>query len=103
MIDVAAPAGGFVTAIDTRAIGLVVVALGGGRLRADDAIDARVGLSAVIGRGASVHKGAPLACVHARSRAEAIAAREAVLAAITIGERQPTMPPPVLWTSAPPG
>jgi thymidine phosphorylase len=102
-IDVAAPAGGFVTAIDTRAIGLAVVALGGGRLRADDAIDARVGLSAVVGRGDLVHKGAPLACVHARSRAEATVAREAVLAAITIGERQPTVPLPVLWTSAPPG
>ena len=102
-IDVAAPAGGFVTAIDTRAIGLAVVALGGGRLRADDAIDARVGLSAVVGRGTAVHKGAPLACVHARSRAEATTAREAVLAAITIGERQPTVPLPVLWTSASPG
>jgi hypothetical protein len=39
----------------------------------------------------------------ARSRAEATVAREAVLAAITIGERQPTVPLPVLWTSAPPG
>jgi thymidine phosphorylase len=39
--DVPAPRGGFVSAIDTRAIGLAVVALGGGRTAPDQAIDRR--------------------------------------------------------------
>jgi hypothetical protein len=41
--------------------------------------------------------------VHARSRAEAAAARDAVLAAITLGARPPAPAPTVLWASAPPG
>jgi thymidine phosphorylase len=102
-IDVAAPARGFVTAIDTRAVGLAVVALGGGRLRASDAVDASVGLSAVVGRGTAVQDGQALARVHARSRADANAARDAVLAAITIGESRPTTTPVVLSVWAPPG
>ncbi len=81
----------------------MVVALGGGRLHASDIIDARVGLSAVVGRGAAVRTGDPLARVHARSRAEATVARDAVLAAITIGERCRTLPAVVQWASAPPG
>ena len=43
------PRDGVVAAMDTRAIGLAVIALGGGRARAGDAIDPRVGLSDVRG------------------------------------------------------
>ena len=42
--DVTADATGFVAAIDTRALGLAVVELGGGRRRASDTIDPAVGL-----------------------------------------------------------
>jgi thymidine phosphorylase len=102
-VDVPAPRAGFVTAMDTRAIGLAVAALGGGRLRASDRIDPRVGLSAVAGRGAAVRQGDPLARVHARTRAEAATARAAVLAAITIGTRAPAITPVVAWGSVLPG
>ena len=36
---------GFVTAVDTRALGVAVVALGGGRTRVQDPVDPAVGLS----------------------------------------------------------
>ena len=60
---------GFVSAIDTRRLGLAVVALGGGRLRAQATIDHAVGLSQLAPRGARTEpRGAPLALVHARTR-----------------------------------
>ena len=94
-LDVPAPASGFVAAMDTRAIGLAVVALGAGRLRASDAVDARVGLSQVLAIGASVQAGSTLARVHARNRSDATAARDRLLAAITVRARKPAATPVV--------
>lgn len=62
---------GMIAAIDTRGIGLSVVALGGGRIRADDAIDHRVGFSALAGIGQKIAKGDALAMVHANDDAQA--------------------------------
>jgi thymidine phosphorylase len=56
---------GIVQAIDTRAVGVAVVELGGGRRRASDVIDHAVGFSGLAALGDEV--GArPLATVHAR-------------------------------------
>src|SRR5436305_8529325 len=70
-------AAGFVTAIDTRALGLAVVQLGGGRRRAGNGIDPRVGLAAVRAIGERVGDGEPLCEVHAADETteEACAAR----------------------------
>lgn len=57
---------GFVSAMDTRAIGLSVVALGGGRLRASDPIDYRVGLTGFCTLGQAVAADQPLLWIHAR-------------------------------------
>ena len=54
--DVPAPASGVVTAIDTRAIGFAVVALGGGRTGADQKIDPAVGFDRLLPVGARVEK-----------------------------------------------
>ena len=59
---------GFIAAMETRALGIAVIELGGGRRRASDAIDQAVGLSAVRGIGSEVAAGKPLAMVHARER-----------------------------------
>ena len=48
---------GFVGEIDTRGLGLAVVELGGGRRRAEDAIDYTVGLSDFVERGEAVTAG----------------------------------------------
>jgi thymidine phosphorylase len=82
-----APAGdGVVSAIDTRALGLAVVALGGGRTRVEDRIDPAVGLTDLAGIDASVGRGRPLARVHARDEAGAAAATETVRRAYSIGD-----------------
>ena len=77
---------GVVATVDTRALGVAVMALGGGRRRAADAIDHAVGLSEVRGLGEATGADAPLAVVHARSEAEAEAAAAAVRAAMTVAE-----------------
>lgn len=84
--DVPAPRGGVLAAADVRAIGLAIVALGGGRRRAGDRIDPRVGLTQVLPVGSSVRKGEPLARLHAASQADAEAAVAALQAAVHIDE-----------------
>ena len=75
---------GIVTAIDTRAVGLAVVALGGGRRRPGDGIDPRVGFSALGLLGGSTE--APIGIVHAADVASADAAAGSLRAAYTIGD-----------------
>ena len=99
-IDVFAPTDGFIAAMDTRAIGLAVVALGGGRQRSGQAIDPSVGLSDCLGVGARVQAGQPLMRVHARHAADAEAAGQAVLAAIRIDPDAPQVHPPVMRVCA---
>ncbi len=72
---------GFVSAIDTRAVGLAVVELGGGRRKPENEVDGAVGLSALAPIGTEIRAGDPLALVHARSENEARAAILAVRAA----------------------
>jgi thymidine phosphorylase len=85
--DVHPAADGFVGAVDTRALGLCVVALGGGRTRPTDPVDPAVGLTAVAGLGDRVAPGGrPLARIHARTEAAAEAAAATVRAAMTVGD-----------------
>ncbi|PPD13604.1 MAG: thymidine phosphorylase [Methylobacterium sp.] len=77
---------GHVTRIDTRAIGLAVVAMGGGRTRAEDAIDHAVGLTDLAELGTTVERNTPLALVHARSDAQFEAAARTIRAAYAIGD-----------------
>jgi thymidine phosphorylase len=84
--DVPAPATGRVTAIDTRAVGLAVVALGGGRTAPEQSIDPAVGFDRLLPRGARVARGDPLARVHAADAARASEAATALQAAFAIGD-----------------
>jgi thymidine phosphorylase len=70
-----------VSGIDTRALGLAVVELGGGRRRAEDRIDPAVGLASLLPRGALLDGTRPLAIVHAATQAAADAAVRAVQSA----------------------
>jgi len=92
--DVPAPRNGVLAASDTRALGLAVVALGGGRRVASDTVDARVGFSQVLPLGSRVQAGDTLLRVHAASAADADAACAAVRAAFTIAEEDAAPPPP---------
>jgi thymidine phosphorylase len=86
---------GVVTAMDTRAVGLAVVALGGGRLKPDDSIDYAVGLSGICALGETVGPDRPLATVHARNDDDGARATAVLQAAITVGDTAP-VPSPII-------
>ena len=85
-----APAG-FVGRIDATALGNVVIALGGGRVRAGDAIDHRVGLSDL--RRLAEPTDGQLGLVHAATESDADAAIAAVQAAYMIASDAPPAGP----------
>ncbi|MGS1121563.1 thymidine phosphorylase [Rhodanobacter sp. FW102-FHT14D06] len=92
---VTAFASGHVTAVDVRALGQVVVDLGGGRTRPGQAIDHAVGLAELIGRGDTVAAGQPLAIVHARTAHAADKAEASVREAFRVAPEAPPCAP--LW------
>jgi thymidine phosphorylase len=78
---------GVVTAIDTRAVGIAIVALGGGRTRADQAVDHGVGLTEIAAIGDRVEPGGkPLALGYGRDEAALDAVHAQILNAFTISE-----------------
>lgn len=87
--------GGVVSAMDTRALGMAVVGLGGGRRQATDSIDYGVGLTQMITLGARADSQQPLAMIHARDEAQWQAAAQAVSAAITLSDIAPPATPVV--------
>ncbi|MCO4317090.1 thymidine phosphorylase [Phyllobacterium sp. 21LDTY02-6] len=94
--EVKAPAGGYVAAIDTRALGMAVVQLGGGRTRPQDPVDHAVGITALQPIGARMEKDEPIALIHARSEDDARLAVAKVLAAYGFAERKPRSTSPIL-------
>ncbi|MBD3898316.1 thymidine phosphorylase [Halomonas sp. ML-15] len=83
---------GIVHAFDTRALGMAVVELGGGRLQAGAAIDHRVGLSEIAAIGERVDAERPLAVIHAADDAAAERAAAQLRAAITVDDAAATPP-----------
>lgn len=81
---------GFISQINTRAVGLTVVELGGGRKKASDSINHSVGLSHVLGLGTKVDAGQPLAIVHAQNEDQANIAINMVDDAYTILDTSPS-------------
>ena len=77
---------GFISRVDARALGEVVVHLGGGRLRGGDKINPGVGLSQIAGLGEEVDQDRPLALIHAKSEADADRAEDALQAAFSVGD-----------------
>ena len=84
---------GVVTAMDCRAVGLVVTGLGGNRRHEDDVIDPAVGLTEIAPTGAEVGPDRPLAVVHAASESAADEAIDALRAAVTVHDEPPAARP----------
>jgi thymidine phosphorylase len=84
---------GTVHAIDTRALGLAVIALGGGRANHEAPIDHSVGLSALAARNSAIGRDVPLAILHARDEQTARAGEAMVRSAYRLGEPAPPQPP----------
>ena len=82
---------GVVSAMDTRAIGMAVVSMGGGRRVAADEIDYAVGFDNFIRLGEVADSDKPLAVIHARTEEQWEEAAKALRSAITVGgEYTPT-------------
>ena len=93
LVEAAPERRGFVAGVDARAIGLAVVALGGGRTRASDSIDPAVGLTELAPIGAEVGAGSPAgACACAKRRCGRGRRRGAFAPPIASPTRRPIAP-----------
>ncbi len=90
--DLPAAASGFIEFVDTRAIGLCIVGLGGGRRHLNDTIDHRVGLSGFRMVGEFINKGDPLVTIHAADESAWQIAAESLLEAMTVGRKKDSLP-----------
>jgi pyrimidine-nucleoside phosphorylase len=95
-VDVLAPEAGFVTAIDTEAVGLAAVVLGAGRQRVDSIIDPAVGFTLLRKVGESVKAGEPLVRIHYNEPGPVQEVKERLLAAYHFGPQAPTPRPLVV-------
>ena len=87
--DVFADGAGTVAQIDTRGVGMAVVALGGGRIMPTDAIDHRVGFDRLVGLGTIIDAQRPIARLHAADAASADDAERRIRAAYRLGGAAP--------------
>ncbi|WP_029012164.1 thymidine phosphorylase [Niveispirillum irakense] len=95
-VPVMAARDGFLAAQDVRAIGLSVVALGGGRTRPQDPVDPAVGLTGWVPLGTRVGPdGPPLCLIHAHDAAAAAMAAGMIAKACQITDTPPVLTEPV--------
>jgi thymidine phosphorylase len=92
--EVLSPRAGYVTAIDTEALGRVIIELGGGRKKLGDKLDHSTGLEMMVRLGDWVGSGQPLVRVFAKPQA-AEGVKHELLAAIAIGDNR-IEPPPLI-------
>jgi thymidine phosphorylase len=87
-MEVKADRAGVLARCDVRAVGLAIVALGGGRRRPGDTVDPSVGVSALLPLGSRVSAGDVIAVVHAGSADQAMQACSTVSQAMAIADEQ---------------
>ncbi|HEY2973772.1 MAG TPA: thymidine phosphorylase [Pyrinomonadaceae bacterium] len=86
---VESPRSGFVSKVNTAEIGNAIAAIGGGRLRIDDAIDPSVGFIAELKIGDRIDAGAALGTVYCREEAKAKEAAQRIQTAYEIDHQPP--------------
>ena len=79
---------GYISSIDTKAVGSAVIYLGGGRQRVEDTIDPAVGIAQIANVGQSVDSGIPLAYIHAASESAWERAAALLKSSFQIGPEQ---------------
>lgn len=89
---------GYVTAMDTRAIGVSIIKLKGGRSVPDEKLDLATGYSEFTQIGDYIDEKTPLAVVHYQDEAQFAAAKQDILQAVTISDEKPTFVSPILLT-----
>ena len=84
---------GWIRSLATRELGLACIELGGGRHKADDAVDPRVGFTQVVAPGERVEAGGVLALVHAASESSAEMVCKLLSDAFVVGDEPPQQSP----------
>lgn len=87
---------GFLAGLDTRQVGMAVVALGGGRQHSNDTLDYGVGLDQIVTVGTAVTTDTPLAMIYARTEEAWNAAAERLRKAVTIAT-SPSAETPLIY------
>ncbi len=93
IVEVKATQHGYLAQMDTRAIGLAVVALGGGRTAPTQSVDHSVGFDRILPLGVKVNRGEVLARVHAKDEDSAKLAIAQFNQAITYSDERPELSP----------
>tara|TARA_B100000674_G_scaffold446501_1_gene413472 strand:- start:7514 stop:8845 length:1332 start_codon:yes stop_codon:yes gene_type:complete len=94
--DVSSLRAGSVSSIDTRALGLAVVQLGGGRAHPDDEVDLSVGLDRIVRLGDRLEAGDSICRVHAANEAVAEHVNDIITQAVVIDEEPADIPPALI-------
>ncbi len=92
-VKVPSPGSGYVSSMDTTAIGYCAQNLGAGRKQKTDIIDPAVGLVMDVRLGQKVREGDSLCTLHLRSKDQAEEAIRAMQEAITLSKIRPNLPP----------
>lgn len=90
-LPVFAPTSGYVSGMNTRNIGLSIIALKGGRTSPEQKIDHSTGFSGFCQVGDFVDENTPLAFVHANSEADYEQAAASLIQNITISNKMPAL------------
>jgi thymidine phosphorylase len=91
--EVKASQHGYIGQMDTRAVGMSVVGLGGGRTAPTQQIDHTVGFDRILPLGVQVNRGEVIARVHAKDEDSASRAIEQFNNALSYSEESPELPP----------
>ena len=94
--EIACGKAGWVSKMETAALGMAAQSMGAGRLRKEDPIDPAVGFVLCVRLGDQVEKDTPLCVLHARREEDADRAEAAIRAAITISEEPAEPVAPIL-------
>ncbi|MFQ3311219.1 MAG: thymidine phosphorylase [Colwellia sp.] len=91
--EVKASQHGYIAQMDTRAVGMSVVGLGGGRTAPTQQVDHTVGFDRILPLGVQVNRGEVIARVHAKDEDSASRAIEQFNNALSYSEESPELPP----------
>ena len=93
ILEVKAAQHGYIATMDTRAVGMSVVGLGGGRTAPRQKVDHTVGFDRILPLGVQVNRGEVIARVHAKDEDSANAAIAQFNNALSYSEESPELSP----------
>lgn len=95
-MPITAPKSGYLSQMDARAVGMMIVSIGGGRIDHNSNVNPAVGLTEVLPLGTFVEEGQPLAMLHIDDESMIEDAMQEYLDAIEISAEKPQEMPVIL-------